>query len=88
MTKLISRPTRPVQVCSRSRWRIVPTSSGARIIEPIFPLEEVAITPLDVGAIIRLAEIELGLVDNVNTTHKKSATPKRWQPGEGFGNTR
>jgi hypothetical protein len=64
--------------------------ASGKIIDPIPPpsLEVFTVVVLDIEAITKLAEIELGFVDHTSRHHQKSATPKRWQPGEGFGNTR
>jgi hypothetical protein len=89
MMILAPPPTRPVREYKPSRWQLVLMASG-KIIDPIPPPspEVFTVAALDIGAITKLAEIELGSVDHTSRYHQKSATPKRWQPGEGFGNTR
>jgi len=78
MLILAPPPTRPVREYKPSRWQLVPMASG-KIIDPIPPPspEVFTVAALDIGAIIKLAEIELGYIDDTSRHHQKSATPKR-----------
>ena len=89
MLILAPPPIRPVRQYKPLLWQLVPMTSGKRIDPTLPPSPEVfTVAVLDIDAITKLAEIELGFVDHTSRHHQKSATPKRWQPGEGFGNTR
>jgi hypothetical protein len=78
MLILAPPPIRRVSDCNNPRWKIVPMASG-KIIDPTLPPspEVFTIAALDIGAIIKLAEIELGYIDDTSRHHQKSATPKR-----------